>query len=256
MGLTMVLVVIILFVGIGFGFFIGRKSIFGSASRKVGVDIRSTVVAVLPIAEFSSLAYHYSEVVPHSDVGRIFNIPIPGTGVKALYIIDGKIKLGFDGREVKIGNQGNDITVYIKIKVLSHEMHYRTYDEHTGLFAKYAPQDRENVLRKYRTEKEDEVNNDDELLTQARLSAEQMFGSLMKNVPELKGATIRFKWESAKGSNLKQTDIDRLPPPPPQEKPRDNAAEELAGTTELQNPELTNNSAAAINNVRAFIQAD
>jgi len=200
MDLTLLLVVIILCVGIGFGFFVGKRNGLGFASRKH--DIRSTVMAIFPIAEFSSLAYHYSEVVPHSDVGRLFKIPIPGTGVKALYIIDGKIKLGFDGREVTICNQGNNITVRIKIKILSHEMHYRTYDEQTGLFAKYAPQDRENLFRRYRTEKEKEINGDEELLTLARQSAEQMFGSLLKSTPELKGAEVTFKWETVQGSQL------------------------------------------------------
>jgi len=200
MDLTLVFVVVMLCAGIGFGFFIGKRNSLGLASKKQ--DIRSTVMAIFPIAEFSSLAYHYSEVVPHSDVGRLFKIPIPGTGVKALYIIDGKIKLGFDGREVIIGSQGNDITVHIKIKILSHEMHYRTYDERTGLFAKYAPKDRETVLRRYRTEKEEEINGDEELLTLARQSAEQMFGSLLKNTPELKGAEVTFKWETAQGNRL------------------------------------------------------
>jgi len=198
--LTLVFVVVMLCAGIGFGFFIGKRNSLGLASKKQ--DIRSTVMAIFPIAEFSSLAYHYSEVVPHSDVGRLFKIPIPGTGVKAIYIIDGKIKLGFDGREVIIGSQGNDITVYIKIKILSHEMHYRTYDEQTGLFAKYAPKDREKVLRKYREEKEEEINGDEELLTLARQSAEQMFGSLLKNTPQIKGAEVKFIWETAKDDRL------------------------------------------------------
>ena len=204
--LTLLLVVVILAVGIGFGFLAGRKISSARASRGV-MDIRSTVKAILPISEFSSLVYHYSAVITHSDAGKLFgsNIPNPFKSKKAICTIDGTIKLGFDVRKIAIVNKYNNIIVRMPgIQVLSHELYPETlnlYDEKTSLFGKYTIQDSSNLLAAHKAEQLEKVSGDLGLFTQAEQSAELVFRPLLENIPEVKrkGYKVVFKWEGVDG---------------------------------------------------------
>jgi len=200
MDFIVTLVVIVLC--IGFGFLIGRKIQFGLSSKKTGIDIRSTVKEILPIAEFSSLVYHYSAVITHSDVAKFFktDVSIPFTGKKAIYTVDGTIKLGFDGRKIKVDNRYSNIIVTMpRIGILSHEVHPETfslYDERTSLFNRYTLKDANSIQVVHKTEQEEKVNGDLGLFVQARQSAERVFRSLLENIPDVKGKyEIVFEWE-------------------------------------------------------------
>jgi|GEM_PF-222529 len=202
--LTLLLVVVILAVGVGFGFFAGRKTRSARAGKET-MDIRATVRAILPIAEFSSLVYHYSAVITHSDAGRLFgsSIPNPFTSRKAIYSIDGTIKLGFDVREIGVVSRYGMVTVLMPgIRILSHELHPETlnlYDEKTSLFGKYTIQDSGNLLVAHKAGQLEKVSGDLGLFTQAEQSAELVFRPLLENIPQVKrgGYKVVFKWGSA-----------------------------------------------------------
>jgi len=197
-----ILVFIVIVLCIVVGFFIGRKFNFGLVSRKTNADIRSTVKEILPIAEFASLVYHYSAVITHSDTGKFFksSISIPFTGKKAIYTIDGTIKLGFDGKKIKIDNMYNNIIVNMpRIKMLSHELHPETfslYDERTSIFNRYTLKDANDMQMLHKTGQEGKAISDLGLFVQARQSAERMFRPLLENMPDVKGKyEIVFEWE-------------------------------------------------------------
>lgn len=164
------------------------------------IDITYTVKEILPIAEYASLVYHYSTVITESDVRRLFGISIPLTDRRAIYTIDGTIKLGFSGRDITITNQNNIIIVHMpKIKILSHEIYPETfslYDERTSLFNRYSLQDANNLQMEHKREFERKVNENEGLFFQAQQSAEQQFRFFLENIPEVKEKyRIVFEWE-------------------------------------------------------------
>ncbi|MCL2558493.1 MAG: DUF4230 domain-containing protein, partial [Treponema sp.] len=188
---------ILLFAALGFGFFAGRfffgdrraaAPAFASQGR---LDVRSIVKAVLPDAEFSSLVYHYSAVITHCDVGKLFNIPIPLTKKSAIYTIDGTIKLGFDAREIEARDDGYNITLVMpKIKILSNITHPKTfslYDERTSLFSRYTLKTANTIRESHEEAQRQKVESDSALFAQARRSAEQVFRPLLENIPGIKG---------------------------------------------------------------------
>ena len=185
---------------VGFGFFMGTKLDFDFSSKTPAVNMILTVKEILPNAEYSSLMYHYSAVVTHSEALNFFNYDIPLTEKKLLYTIDGTIKLGFNGEGIHVDAAYNQIILRMpKIKILSHEVYpetFRLYDERSGLFNWYSVTDFNAIQMIHKQEQEDKVNENDGLFTQARQSAEQQFTMLLESLPGIKNKyTIVFEWE-------------------------------------------------------------
>ncbi|MCL2244193.1 MAG: DUF4230 domain-containing protein [Treponema sp.] len=191
---------VIIIICIGGGVFLGTRLDSNILKQENKIDITYTVKEILPIAEYASLVYHYSTVITESDVRRLFGISIPLTDRRAIYTIDGTIKLGFSGRDITITNQNNIIIVHMpKIKILSHEIYPETfslYDERTSLFNRYSLQDANNLQMEHKREFERKVNENEGLFFQAQQSAEQQFRFFLENIPEVKEKyRIVFEWE-------------------------------------------------------------
>ncbi|MDR0316798.1 MAG: DUF4230 domain-containing protein [Treponema sp.] len=184
--------------GLGVGIFVGKKLKF--LSKETHINITSTIKEILPVSEFACLVYHYRDVVKHKDKEKILSwLTAPFTGKKAIYTIDGTVKLGFNGKEIKIKTSYNNIVVYMpKITILSHEMHPETfelYDEQTGLFSKYTLKDANDIELERKNEIESKITKNIDLFRQARESANQQFASLLENLPGIKGMySIVFEW--------------------------------------------------------------
>jgi len=184
----------------GAGLFFGNKLKFNHVESVTTINITSTVKEILPIAEYASLVYHYSSVITNSDVKKLFNLNMPLTEKKAIYTIDGTIKLGFDCKDITVKNQYNNIIVSMpEIIILSHEIYPETfslYDEKTSLFNRYTLQDANNIQMEHKKEMEEKVKANRGLFTQARLSAEQQFRLFLESIPEIRDNkyTIVFEW--------------------------------------------------------------
>ena len=190
---------VILVLGLGAGFYAGSG--FNLPGRDADLRITSTVKEILPISEYACLVYHYSDVITHSDSIKLSPFgTIPFTEKKAIYTIDGAVKLGFNGRDIMVESSYNNIIMYMpKIRILSHEIYPETfnlYDERTGLFNRYGLKDANEIQMAHKAERESKVNGDEGLFAQARESAEQSFKSLLENIPAIKNKyQISFRWE-------------------------------------------------------------
>jgi hypothetical protein len=192
-------ILIVLVLGIAAGIFLTKK--IGFFSKKTNINITSTVKEILPISEYASLVYQYSDVVTHSDVNKLFNINIPFTEKKAIYTVEGTIKLGFNGKNIKIGNSYNKIIVYMpKIEILSHEIYpetFKLYDERSGIFNRYGLKDANAIQITQKNEQVAKVYKNPGLFTQARESAQEQFNALLGNIPDIKDKyKIVFEWEN------------------------------------------------------------
>jgi hypothetical protein len=191
-------ILIILLLGIGCGVFFGRKIEFRKNNDKFTVN--STVKEILPVSEYAGLVYHYSSVVSHSQVNKLFKLNLPLTEKKSIYTIDGVIKLGIDGREIKINVASNKIKISVPaIKILSHEIFpetFKIYDEKTSIFNRYSLKEYNEIGKQHKQNKENDVLQDKGLLIQAGELIEQQFGSILKNIPWIKDVfTVVFEWE-------------------------------------------------------------
>ena len=195
-----VVMTIVIALCIGAGFFAGNKFKAGFLSDDAEIDIRSTVKQVLPASEYASLVYHYSSVITHSDVKTLFDHAIPLTEKKLIYVIDGTIKLGFDGKDIQVDKGYNQIILRMPpIKILSHEIYPETfslYDEKSGLFNRYNAEDFNAIQMTHKKDQEQKVNENAGLFTQARQSAEHQFRVFLENLPAAQNdQTIVFEWE-------------------------------------------------------------
>jgi len=194
------LLIILIIVCIGGGMLLGNKLKLNILGRDTNTNITSTIKEIFPIAEYVSLVYHYSSVITNSDVKKLFNLSIPLSEKRAIYTIDGTIKLGFDCKNITIKNQYNTIIVNMPgIIILSHEIYPETfslYDEKTSLFNRYSLKDANDIQMGHKKEIEEKVKENQGLFTQARQSAEQQFKLFLESVPEIRDNkyTIVFEW--------------------------------------------------------------
>jgi len=202
MGFRMGLILIVMVLCIGVGFFLSKKTGVSLFPRSTKIDIRSTVKEILPIAEFSTLVYHYAAVMEHSDERKFFNtdVSVPLTGKKGLYTVEGAIKLGFNGKDIKIDTQYHNIIIYMpKISIMSHDFYddtYRLYDEKTSLFNRFSGTEHNDLRIKVKADQEEKVLNNPGLFVEAKKPAEQLFRSLLGNLPGIKNKyEIVFEWE-------------------------------------------------------------
>jgi hypothetical protein len=204
MKFSRVLIILILGIVLGIvgGFVVSNNFNLDFLNKESNINITSTIKEVLPNAEYSSLVYHYSSVITHSDVYMFFdsNIPIPFTEKKAIYTIDGTIRFGLNCNDINIDIRDNNIIIHMPaIKILSHEIYPETfslYDEHTSIFNRYTLQDANDIQMANKIEMEEKVNNESRLFEQARQSAEQQFRLFIENIPEVKTQyDIIFEWQ-------------------------------------------------------------
>ncbi|MDR3113464.1 MAG: DUF4230 domain-containing protein [Endomicrobium sp.] len=194
-------ILIIFTLALACGVFIGAK-VFGgagAAGKAAVVNINAAVKEVLPASEYASLVYQYSSIITHSEAVELFSIPIPLTEKKAIYTIDGTIKLGFDCKDIKIDLSYNNIILRMpRIKILSHEIYPETfslYDEKTSLFNKYTLTDANNIQKINKKEIEIKARQNRGLYIQARKFAEEQISGLLESAPAIKGKyTIVFEW--------------------------------------------------------------
>jgi len=196
-----ILLLIFIIVCIGGGLYLGNKFKFNFFGRNTTINITSTVKEILPIAEYASLVYHYSSVITTSDVKKIFfDLNMPFSEKKAIYTIDGTIKLGFDCKDITINNQyGNIIINMPRIVILSHELYPETfslYDEKTSLFNRYSLKDANDIQMAHKKKKEEEIKANQGLLTQARQAAEHQFRLFLESIPGIRdnNYSIVFEW--------------------------------------------------------------
>jgi hypothetical protein len=181
------------------GIFIGAKIFGGIVNRENSVNINAAVKEVLPAAEYTSLVYQYTSVITHSQALELFSIPIPLTEKKAIYTIDGTIKLGFDCKDIKTEISYNNIILHMpRIKILSHEIYpetFSSYDEKTSLFNKYSLADANNIQKINKKEMELKARQNRGLYVQARKFAQEQISALLESSPAIKGKyTIVFEW--------------------------------------------------------------
>jgi hypothetical protein len=205
--MELILVFIILLAGIVLGAFIGSKLLSKSKNRET--NISSVVKEILPISEYACLVYHYSSVITDSQINRIFKINIPLTDKKLIFTIDGTIKLGIDGKKIKIDTLYKNIIINLPpIRILSHEMYPETvkvYDEKSSIFNRYSTKEHFELETQHKKTKEEELLQDKGIFMQAKQSAEQQFGMLLKNMPGIKDVYgIVFEWENGTTKFLKE----------------------------------------------------
>jgi len=198
--LIIILIIIALIIGGGI-YLVNKFPSLNILNKVTNLNVTSTIKEILPASEFISLHYYYTDVITHSNAIKFLNLGnIPFTEKKAIYTIDGTIKLGINCKDVNISSSVNSIILNMPaIKIISHEVFPETfnlYDEKSGLFNRYKLEDAYAIQSVQRLEREKKVNEDANLFEQARSSTEQQFRRLLESVPGIKGNyEIVFVWE-------------------------------------------------------------
>jgi len=162
----------------------------------VETSVSTVVKEILPASEYISLIYNYQSITE-----RAYN---PGNWLNArnlLIVLDGTIKLGFNCEKITVRENGANLIINMPpVIILAHEQfpeRARSYElAGGGLFPRtIQPQDILDMLGDSKLEQEVLVKANDELLKQARESAETLFKPLLELNPSISGKyTISFVW--------------------------------------------------------------
>ncbi|MDR1868626.1 MAG: DUF4230 domain-containing protein [Treponema sp.] len=162
----------------------------------IETNIGAVVKEILPASEYVSLVYNYQ-----STNQREYN---PGNWISArnlLIVLDGTIKLGFNCADIEVQESGANLVLTMPpIKILAHEQYperAKAYDlAGGGLFPRTVrPQEILDLLGDSKLEHEKQAEENEELLKQARDSAEASFRPLLELNPSIRGRySIVFRW--------------------------------------------------------------
>ncbi|MDR1836629.1 MAG: DUF4230 domain-containing protein [Treponema sp.] len=157
----------------------------------------STVVReILPVSEYVCLVYNYQ-----STTQRSYN---PGNIINArnlLIVLDGTIKLGFNCADINVQETGTLLIIEMPpVKILAHEQYperARSYELAGGgiLRRSVSPQEILDLLGDTKLDQEKQVEENENLLKQARDSAEALFRPLLELNPSIKDRySVAFRW--------------------------------------------------------------
>ena len=162
----------------------------------IETNINTVVKEVLPVSEYVCLVYNYQ-----STIQRSYN---PGNFINArnlLIVLDGSIKLGFNCADITVNENGTQIVLGMPaIKILAHEQYperARSYElAGGGIFPRaIRPQEILDLLGDTKLEHEVQAEENEELIKQARDSAEALFRPLLELNPSVKNRySIVFRW--------------------------------------------------------------
>ncbi|MCL2196219.1 MAG: DUF4230 domain-containing protein [Treponema sp.] len=162
----------------------------------IETNISSVVKEILPASEYVCLVYNYQSITQRS-----YN---PGNWLNArnlLIVLDGTIKLGFNCSNIEVRERGSQILIKMPpVEILAHEQYperARSYElAGGGLFPRsITPQDVLNLLGDTKLDKEKQVQENEDLLEQAREAAEALFKPLLELNPSIRGNyNIIFNW--------------------------------------------------------------
>lgn len=162
----------------------------------IETNISTVVREILPASEYVCLVYNYQ-----STAQRAYN---PGNWINArnlLIVLDGTIKLGFNCSDIRIQENGKQLTLNMPpVRILAHEQYperARSYELAGGgiLPRTVRPQEILDLLGDTKLEQEKTVEENEELMKQARDSAETLFKPLLELNPSIRGQyEIIFRW--------------------------------------------------------------
>ena len=162
----------------------------------IETNISTVVREVLPASEYVCLVYNYQSVTQRSyNPGNLLNAR------NILIVLDGTIKLGFNCEDIRVHQNGTNLVLVMpKIKILAHEQYperAKTYDlAGGGLFPRSVrPQEILDLLGDSKLDQEIQVEENEELMKQARDSTEALFKPLLEINPSIRNNyTISFRW--------------------------------------------------------------
>ena len=192
---AMMIIIILFFILLGGVIWVAAKRPF-ILKQIIETNISTVVKEILPVSEYVCLVYNYQSISQ-----RTYN---PGSWLSErnlLIVLDGTIKLGFNCNEIELLKNGTKLILKMpQIKILAHEQYperAKSYDlAGGGLFpGTIRPQEILDLLGDSKLEQQRKVEEDDELMKQARDSAEELFRPLLELNPLLKGQySIVFEW--------------------------------------------------------------
>ena len=161
----------------------------------IETNISTVVKEILPASEYVCLVYNYQSITQRS-----YN---PGNVINArniLIVLDGTIKLGFNCADIRVQQNETALSLSMpRIKILAHEQYperAKTYDLVGGLFPRQIrPQEILDLLGDSKLDQEKQVEANEDLMKQARDSAEALFKPLLELNPSIKDRyTVVFNW--------------------------------------------------------------
>ncbi|MCL2764830.1 MAG: DUF4230 domain-containing protein [Treponema sp.] len=162
----------------------------------IETNISTVVKEILPVSEYVCLVYNYQSITQ-----RAYN---PGNWLNArnlLIVLDGSIKFGFNCGDIEVKEAGSWLTFHMPpIKILAHEQYperARSYELAGGGILPRAvrPQEILDLLGDTKIDQEKAAEENEELIKQARESAEALFRPLIELNPSIRGRyLISFVW--------------------------------------------------------------
>jgi hypothetical protein len=182
------------------------------APKPIQASATTAIKEMLPIGEYASLAYYYTNVVTDISNNEVLGWGVPFTTKKFIFSYDGVIKLGVDTDGITVEEEaenpvsdGQEVRLKLRlmfppIRVLSHETidgTFKVYDQSGGFFNSIKIEDAWDSLPRFKRQMAQKALLD--AAKQARISMETQIKGFLERLPAVqeKHYTFEFVWTEA-----------------------------------------------------------
>jgi hypothetical protein len=162
---------------------------------KKSIDLNIVFEQVVEIAEYATLSCPYTTVETLTKETPVLWGLTKSVG-NATVMYSGTIKLGIDGKDIKINTILNTINIDLPpIKVLSHEQHEpKIVGKNDGVFSKVEDNDYYWMLAQVKTKEEELLMNSDSPRN-AKENLEKRLKGFLDSLPGIETYRVSIKWE-------------------------------------------------------------
>jgi hypothetical protein len=152
---------------------------------KTTIDMTVIFNQVTEIAEYATLSCPYADTVKYTKEKTVLIILTTRSEIIVKYT--GKIKLGVNGREIKIDTRGTGIYVSLPpIRMLSHEQDPLVIlDKDNGLLSRIEPEDMIKIQKMVKEEAETQLMKGDQY-REAKEKLKSQLNNFLTNLPGIK----------------------------------------------------------------------
>jgi len=188
------LITVLLIFGLCF-FLFDKFGGFKIITERETTDISVLIKKSFPISEVSIYQLEFQEILDDKKI-KDLNIPFVGKVAEwnyksMLLILQGTLKMGFDGQELKVSENNGKIVITVpKIRVLTSNFNSKVYSQK----GKYSGEETINLTNAKKDEIIAKYENDEEYMKSAQESAKMFLNSIYQSISTTKNYDIEYEF--------------------------------------------------------------
>ncbi len=169
-------------------------------NKEVTVDVTTLTKLIRPASELVTCKYYYTTAGVYDDSKKLFNMKVPFTTDKAVYLVDGVISAGVDIGEIKFDVDNKKRTIDVRIqnpKIMSHEIDsdsFQYFEVKNSIFNSSSLANFAELESDIKSNQEQKLKDNNDFWENTKNNAKTVIDSFIKASGIAEDYTINYNW--------------------------------------------------------------